>query len=138
VRLSDIHQADRTFQVRSPAPIEKLLSSLEREGQHEPIDLVGAKPPHRIVDGFCRVAAARKLGWDSIDALVHRDIGEQEALRIAFTKNVAGEDLSLAEKIHAIALASRQGLSRVEIAELFGLTEQDVDRYMEYLKFPDP
>jgi hypothetical protein len=29
-------------------------------------------------------------------------------------------------------------LSRAKIAELSGLTEQQVDHYMEYLRFPDP
>ena len=137
VRLSEIDLTDKTFQLRVSSPSKDLLTSLADKGQRQPIDLVGAGPPYRIVDGFQRVAAGRKLGWNSVKAFVHRDMDEKAAMRIAFTKKLLGEDLSVPEKVHAIALASRHGLGRAEIAELFGLSERQVHRYMKYLRLPE-
>ena len=137
VRLAEIDLTDKTFQLRVSSPSKDLLTSLADKGQRQPIDLVGAGPPYRIVDGFQRVAAARKLGWDSVKAFVHRDMDEKAAMRIAFTKKLLEENLSVPEQVHAMALASRHGLGRAEIAELFGLSERQVRRYMKYLSRPD-
>ena len=137
VRLSNILLEDKTFQFRFSSPNKDLLASLGHERQREPIDLVGADPPYRIVDGFRRLSAARELGWDSIEAFVHRVIDNKEAMRIAFTKNVVRKNLSTLEKAHAIVLARKRGLKRAEIAEFFGLSERQVNRYLEYLKLPD-
>jgi ParB/RepB/Spo0J family partition protein len=138
VKLSDIDLGDTSLQFRVSSPSVELLTDLERKGQREPIELFGVEPPYRIVDGFRRVEAARKLGWDAIEAHVHRDIGEAEAMRIAFTSNIAREHLSFPEKAHAMALARRQGLSRAAIAEVFGMSEERVSNHMKFLNQPDP
>lgn len=136
VRLSDIALDDTTFQFRVSPPASE-LSRLEHQSQREPIDLLGVHPPYRVVDGFRRIATARKLGRDSIKALVHRDMNEKEAMHIAFSRNISRERLSFPEKAHAIGVARRQGLKPAEIAELFGLSERQVCRYLKYLGSPD-
>ena len=137
VELSNIDFEDTTFQFRFSSESKELVSSLEHESQHEPIDLVGLEPPFRIVDGFRRFAAARELGWHSIEAFVHGDSSEREAMRIAFTKNVVRRNLSSLERAHAIVRARKQGLGRTEIADLFGLSQRQVNRYQELLSLPE-
>ena len=94
VSLSDICLEDKTFQYRFPSTSKDVRSSLENQRQREPIDLVGVSPPYRIVDGFRRITAAQDLGWDCIEAFVHRGVDGKEAMRIAFTKNVVRKNLS--------------------------------------------
>ena len=137
VPLSEIQMEDATFQFRFSSSGTAVLSSLEHETHRQPIDLLGVEPPYRIVDGFRRIAAARALAWDSIQAFVHRGIDDNEAMRIAFTKNVVRRNLSALEKANAILHARKQGLKRRQIAALFGLSERQVNRYQEILRLPD-
>ena len=136
VRLSDIDLGDTTFQLRVSLATKELVLSLERDGLQEPVELVGLRAPYRVVDGFARIAAARSLGWVSIRAFVHRGMNDEDAMKIAFNRRVAKNDLSFPEKVHAIGLARRMGLRTEEIAELFGLTEKQVHRYLEHLSLP--
>ena len=137
VRLSDIRLGDDTFQYRFPSRSKDVISSVESQKQRQPIDLIDARPPYRIVDGFRRLAEARELGWDSIEAIVHRGIDDKEAMRIAFTKNVVRKNLSYLERANAILIAKQQGYGRREIAECLGLSERQVNRYLEYRSVPD-
>jgi ParB/RepB/Spo0J family partition protein len=60
----------------APAPeaVERLALSLRRQGQREPVLVAagpnGGTPSYRLVVGRQRVAAARKLGWSEMDALL--------------------------------------------------------------------
>ena len=58
-------------------------------------------------------------------------------MRIAFTKNVVRRNLSALEKASAIRHARQHGLTRGQIAALFGLSERQVNRYQELLSLPD-
>jgi ParB/RepB/Spo0J family partition protein len=137
VALADIDREDLAFQYRFPSEIATLRLSLEAEGQREPIDLLGKKP-YRIVDGFRRIAAATALRWETIKAFVHRDVSEEEAYRIAFTKNVVRRNLSPLERAQAILVAmKKRGLKISDLDEAFGISEKQVKRYLELLKFPD-
>lgn len=69
-------------------------------------------------------------------AFVHRGISEEEAFRLAFTKNVVRRNLLPLEKAHAIHLARERGVKRAELAALFGLSEKQLGRYLDLLDFP--
>ena len=135
VDLADLDLEDASFQYRFPSNIGDLRASLEAEGQREPIDLTGKKP-HRVIDGFRRVRAVQALEWPSIKAFVHRGISEEDAFRLAFTKNVVRKNLSPMEKANAIYLAQKRGVKKTELAEAFGLSEKQLGRYLKLLAFP--
>jgi ParB/RepB/Spo0J family partition protein len=136
VPLSRIALSDLTFQYRFPSETASLQESLRTEGQREPVDLVGG-PGFRIVDGFRRVTAASALNWPTIKAFVHRDVSEEEAYRIAFTKNVVRRNLSPLERAQAILVAmKKRGLSQGQLREAFGISDKQVRRYLELLEFP--
>jgi ParB/RepB/Spo0J family partition protein len=137
VRLGDIDTRDQAFQYRFPSEVETLEHSLRTEGQREPVDLIGRKP-YRIVDGFRRILAAAHLGWPAVKAFVHRDMTEDDAYRIAFTKNVVRRNLSPLERAQALFVAMRKrGLREEQLREAFGISEKQVRRYLELLRFPD-
>ncbi len=135
VPLVAINLDDRTFQYRLQSGAEDLERSLAKDGQQEPINLIGPRP-YRIVDGFRRLEAACSLGWPSIKAIIHPTLSEDEAHTIAFVKNVVRRNLSSIDQAHAIYQARRRGKTVEAIAKELGRSEKQVHRYEEMLRFP--
>ena len=128
VPIHDIALEDLTFQYRLGFSSADLKPSLEHDGQMEPVDLFGARP-YRIIDGFRRTLAIRELGGTSVIALLHNDITEDDAHRLAFLKNVARKNLSPIEKANAIRQACKRGRTAEQISEDFGLSRKQLHRY---------
>jgi ParB/RepB/Spo0J family partition protein len=137
VKLTDINAGVTLFQFRLTLGTADLRSSLESQGQLEPIDLIGEDKPFRIVDGFRRFHAAKELGWTSIHAFVHREMGERDAIRLAFAKNVVRRNLSPLEKANAMHVATSRGMTLPDLAGAFGLSERQVRRYLQILELPE-
>ena len=135
VSLEDIKETDTTFQYRFSSNLGDLKRSLTQEGQKEPIDLTGSKP-YRVIDGFRRIEATRQLGWQSVKAIIHKGISEEQAHKLAFIKNVVRKNLSPMEKANAIHQARQRGMNMEELKEFFGLSEKQLKRYEELLNFP--
>src|SRR5262249_8803184 len=76
-------------------------------------------------------------GLTSVKALVHRNLDEEEAHRMAFTKNVVRKNLSPLDRANAISLARRRGLKRVAITSAFGMSEKQLQRYEKLLEVPE-
>jgi ParB/RepB/Spo0J family partition protein len=136
VDLTAIDLDDTTFQCRLSTSAPDLKRSLKAEGQQEPIDLLGAKPPYKIIDGFRRCAAARALGWSSMKAFVHDSLSQDLALRLAFTKNVVRKNLVPMDRAHALWIAQKKGFKKTDLAKAFGISEKQVNRYLQLLEFP--
>lgn len=136
VRLEDIDLDDRTFSYRLSAKLVDVRLSLEAEGQLEPIDVTG-RPPHRVIDGHRRAAAAQELGWTAIKAFVHRGMADEEAFRLSFAKNAVRKNLSPVEKAQAMLLALKRGIEREELARTYSISEKQVQRYLTIAEFPD-
>jgi ParB family chromosome partitioning protein len=135
VPLSEIQQADLTFQYRLEPGHQDLIPSLRIHGQREPVDLKGGPAPYRIIDGFRRIGALRELGQLTIKAIVH-EIDEERAHEVAFTKNVARRNLSPLEKAHAVVKALERGKNLDEIASDLNLSTKQVRRYADLGKLP--
>jgi ParB/RepB/Spo0J family partition protein len=135
IPIEEISLEDDSFQYRFSVNIGNLKSSLEREGQKEPIDLTGSKP-YRIIDGSRRVNAIKELGWPSVKAFVHKGITDEDAHKLAFIKNVVRKNLSPMEKANAIFQAKHRGMKAENLMEYFGLSEKQLQRYEALLDFP--
>lgn len=76
VALADITAAEARTQAVAPETVQRLTSSLRRQGQREPVLVAGAAagradaPPYRLVVGVARLLAARELGWEHLQAVV--------------------------------------------------------------------
>lgn len=134
IPLEEISE-DATFQYRLKSATADLKASIRREGQREPIDLIGPKP-YRIIDGFLRTAAIRSLGWTTIKAFHHRGMSEDEAHRLAFLKNVVRKDLSPIDKANAIYQAKRRGRTIESLASDLRISKRQMLRYEALLTFP--
>src|SRR4030042_3205121 len=109
----------------SPNPIRKtwdeskmdeLKWSLMEEGQVEPIGVIVNKPDeYTVVWGHRRVEAARRAGWDEIDAtFVPKD--EVNNLIQAGIENLSGEDMNADDKAEWAFRLTELGLSQREIS----------------------
>src|SRR5262249_2552820 len=73
---ADLHLLELRFasaRLIEPQAVEKLARSIERDGQIGPLIVVGSLPNSSegkdgerlvLIDGYRRVAALRRLGWD--------------------------------------------------------------------------
>jgi ParB family chromosome partitioning protein len=63
----------------SDKQIEVLARDMDENGLQQPIEVL---PDHTIVAGHCRVKAARRNGWEEIDAIIRCDLAEQGELAV--------------------------------------------------------
>lgn len=68
-----------TFSDVSDEQIEILARDMEENGLEHPIEVL---PDGTIIAGHCRVEAARRNGWDEIDAIIRHDLAEQGELAV--------------------------------------------------------
>ncbi len=62
------------FQDLNDADFQRLIKSLEADGQREPIEIL---PDGTIISGHQRVNAARQLEWNQINAIVRGDLSHK-------------------------------------------------------------
>lgn len=93
---------------------------------------------YQIIFGSRRVAAARRLGWDTIEAEV-TSISDSEALVLAFCENSDRKDFTDFEKATLIQrFHDLTGKSYAEIAEALGKSASFVSQHVAMLKlFPE-
>jgi ParB family chromosome partitioning protein len=107
-----------TKPIRSSWDEESMVNlkwSLMEEGQVEPIGVHENGKGYIIVWGHRRVEAARRAGWDEIEAvIVLRD--EVNNLIQAGIENLAGEDMSADDKAEWAFRLTELGLSQHEIS----------------------
>jgi ParB/RepB/Spo0J family partition protein len=127
--LREIDDSDDTYRFQRTEAGSSLAQSLARDGQLTPILVIAGRIGFRIIDGFRRTAAARELGWTTIRARVHPPMLSDEAKKIAFVSNVVRRDLTVREKVHAIQMARRVGFSKRDVAEMFGISQRQIERY---------
>lgn len=126
----------------SPKPIRttwdeekmnELSQSLIEEGQVEPIGVHKNAEDYTIVWGHRRVEAARRAGWDDIEAVVVPQ-DEINNLVQAGIENLAGEDMSVDDKANWAQRLVDMGLSQAEISRRSSIPRATLIRWIEYKK----
>jgi ParB/RepB/Spo0J family partition protein len=137
VKLID-HRQFRQDTIQDTRDLE--LSFLTN-GQLSPI-LIREHPTrasrYEIIFGNRRLAAARRLGWETIEAqLIEAD--DQNSLIMAFSENIDRKDFSDYEKALMLSkLHHMTGKNSKEIAELIGRSASFVSQHMAMIYlFPD-
>lgn len=101
--------ADPAFNCRGaidPVSVGELAASMGAQGLLQPILVVKIEDvdwPWKVVAGHRRVAAARLLGWESIDAINRPDLAnENEARKANLQENMARKDLTPTQEMRSI------------------------------------
>jgi ParB-like chromosome segregation protein Spo0J len=89
---------DTTFQIRSEGEISKLATDVARLGQLFPVDVRSMGPDrYQIICGFRRVAALRFLKRDKVQARIHAEISDEDALLLALAAAIHASPVDRAE-----------------------------------------
>ena len=135
------------FRDLSSPEIAELASSMERDGLRQPIEIC---PNGEILDGHQRIAAARLLGWTSVECIVREELAtDEDRERYMIDANLhrrRDDPLSLARCCRRLQELHRQdrrrqpkgrGKVRDIIAKKLQLgAGRNVDRLLKLLKLP--
>lgn len=139
--LATIDLKDRTYQFRENLRIGPLADSLRENGLQVPIILRARKQGHRkyqLISGFRRCAAAIKLGWLEIPAVVRRDLDTDEAaFKAAVLENTNRKTYSDIDRAHVLLECRHRKLGDDALPmDLLGLKERQRKHLLSLLKLP--
>lgn len=92
---------------------------------------------YQVIYGFRRLQALRELQRETVWAIVHPDLSEEEALKERFAENSEREPYTPYEWILVCRDLEAKGYSRTKIAELIGKSSASVTRYFQLLSHPE-
>ena len=120
--------------------LDELAGSLYMNGQMSPILVFQVEPDRfRIIFGHRRVDAARRLGWETIDATVIARPTPLKILILQITENDQRRDLSPIARARAYARAMEiGGLTPSEFCRQTGLRQPNVAKALGLLKLANP
>jgi ParB-like chromosome segregation protein Spo0J len=119
--LVDFGEHFARYRLRAPAAERALEASLRRYGQMSPVVVFRWHDRYELIDGFKRLAAARRLRERSTLWARVIDADERSAKAAIYGLNrVSGRPSELEEAWIVHALVREDGLPQVEVAELLG------------------
>lgn len=123
------------YRLVQPKEEQRMAQSLERYGQCSPIVFCLLDGDYVLIDGFKRLAAARRLARMTDLQARRMDVDEQGAKAAIYNLNRIGRrPLELEESWIVHALVREDGLSQVEVAQLLGRHKSWVNRRLAMLE----
>lgn len=124
----------RHIRVQNARAVIRMADSMQRYGQIMPILVVAVSPPrHTLIDGYLRVAAARRLGQDTL--LSHIWHGDEKHALCHVLVNDDQRRWDIFEQAGLIKeLLSRHQLSQRELSRLLGKDPSWVSRRLALLE----
>ena len=133
----DPNQPRKTFDEDG---IKELATSMTAMGQRTAIEIrphadsTKRKPRYIIIAGERRWRAATMLGWESMKAIVYRDISEHDAVMSQLLENIVRRDLDPVEKATAYQRMMDEGYSAKDIGDAVGTTAANVVWFTKLLE----
>lgn len=139
----EFHQLDLRFahlRVKRPERQRRLLASLADAGQQVPIVVVavaGEPDRYRVIDGFKRIAALRRLGRDTVRATIW-PMTEADALVLDRSLRSSEAETALEQGWLLVELESRFNYDLEQLAHLFDRSVSWVSRRLALVELlPD-
>lgn len=117
LKLDEIELGKNWSRCTGVGDLSELVNSLRENGQITPVIVT---PDRELVAGYRRVAAARELGWETVDAV---ETLSQRPGVINLVENMNREGLSLWEEIQAIRDVFGSDATQAEIGRSLGKTK---------------
>jgi ParB family chromosome partitioning protein len=121
------------------AGLLQLAESLKSNGLLQPI-IVRPDPTNHpkakryiIIAGERRWRAASILQWETMPAIVHRNISLQDAAKLQLLENIVRQDLNPVEEAQAFKKMLDEGYSLQELAETVGLASCQISWRVQML-----
>lgn len=119
------------------AAIDELAASIEAVGLLQPIVVRPAGDRYVLVAGERRLRAVRKVGWDTVQAVIREETDDATNLTEALVENLQREDLSPLEAAAAYQeLLEEYGLTHDQVAERVGKSRSAVTNTVRLLQLP--
>lgn len=120
----------------SEEKLEELAASIREHGLIQPVVVRPAGERYQLIAGERRLRAARRLGLETLPAIV-REYGDEQALEAALVENLQREELTVVEEARAYErLAGEFGCSHGEIARRTGRSRAAVSNTLRLLHLP--
>ena len=135
IKIQDIepnpYQPRRTF---SEDTITELMQSIKTYGLLQPIIVRRAGRSFQLVAGERRVVACKKLGWDTITAII-KDLTDSAMAAIALIENLQRENLNFIEEAAGYArLINEFNLTQEVLAQRLGKSQSTIANKLRLLK----
>lgn len=131
VKVSRIEQGEYTVREElDDDHVKEIADSFEEDGQWNPIIVRPSEngSEYDVIAGHNRLAAAKRLGWDEIDAEV-KDVDESEADLLSLKTNLLRQEMKQIEQGRVLnKMLQEHGLSQKELAEKIGKSRSWVNR----------
>ena len=120
----DPEQPRKTFGAEA---IQELARSLASNGLLQPIVVrpaPGSKPRDRryiLIAGERRWRAAGKLGWETIPAIIRKDLSVADSAKLQLIENIVRVDLNPVEEARALKKMLDEGFTLKELSEATGM-----------------
>ncbi len=122
--LADILAGDNPRQEFDEVALSELMQSMKHQGLLSPVGVRKLpKGQYKLVFGGRRYLAAKRLGWDKIEAIEIDVSDEKDALIKTSTENVIRENISLPEQGRIFQVLVSKGLTADQIAVRMGCTK---------------
>lgn len=128
----------REFDPADPE-IAALAESMQASGQKVEIRVykVGKTSKYALLVGHRRVAAAMRLGWETIRAILEDPpANEAELIMLQYNENENRENLTYIERAHVFLRLKNAGWTQRQIAESTGTSDADVSLALATLRTP--
>jgi ParB family chromosome partitioning protein len=118
------------------ASLGELEESLRANGLLQPISLRSRNGRFELIAGERRLRAAKKLGWQTIPAMV-REISDREHLQLALVENLQRENLNPIDEAEGFRqLIDEFGFAQQQIAESVGKDRSTIANALRLLNLP--
>jgi ParB family transcriptional regulator, chromosome partitioning protein len=116
--------------------IEELSLTIRTHGIIQPIVVRQVDGRYEIIAGERRYRAVKKLGWETIPAIV-KDFNDTETASVALIENLQREELSAIEEAVAYAkLLELHDLTQEALAQRLGKGQSTIANKLRLLKLP--
>ncbi len=127
IELHRLVLAHADLRVTDERRIARLAADIGGEGQRQPVLVVDRGEQFVLIDGYARVAALRRLGRDTVVAIV-LPLSERDALLFAWREHTARQRFALEDGWLLRELIEAHGLKQGELAVLIGRSHSFVSR----------
>lgn len=137
IPIKDIIPPDHSLrQWADEEKLEELMESIRQHGLINPITVVREGDKYRILAGYRRYIAVRRLGWDKIPAHIV-EAGEGQDIAITLAENLKREDINPLDLGYYFRyLVEVRGMTQREIAEMVGHTPAWVSQLIGLTRLP--
>ena len=114
--------------LEGPEPTDELMATIEKYGIIYPVILSKQRKKYHIVDGRRRIKAARKLGWETIQAIVYTNVSVEDKAAWALILNEQRSSNVITEYRYYAELIAEDNWE--EVRKQCGLNQQHVQKIL--------